>query len=401
MICLLGVLLVLGGGALAEGVGLLIYKRRSTTPDSFAFAVEFASIESFPTIHNFITAAGEKRSVSPESVEAILHYRRLGAATIPDVMDARDMAAIQGAVDRLDALSRRFPAAQRYLAPFIGELQEEQARFRRGQGKFAGSWFPSLAAAQQARDAPLRQAGEARARQQAFEQENLRRAQEEERRRLAELAKEERRRLAELAMDERGRLADLAKVEAEETAMARAFFDSAAALVKQAAALEIWGTPVEDLAKVPPLPKELANGANEASRQYAALERELTLPAARQVYAQASAGLEVLLAWSSAAGAFGRLNAPEGAAVLRTYLDAHPRAETEELAPIWGQIQKLDRLSRDKAQEAERRLQRAKKLAADGKNAQAIVEFQAAHSLFPDPGIPAQISTLRKESLGL
>lgn len=369
---LFAVLLVPGGKALAGANGLLISKGRSTWPDSLASAVEFSEIRSFSTIHNFTTPAGEQRSVTPESVAAILFYSRMRAATFPNLMDANDMAAIQAAVDNLAALSARYPAAKRYLARYLDELRAEQARSRRGEGKFAGIWFPTLAAAQEARDGPLRQAAEERARQQAL-------AQKEERRNLEAAA----------------------AAEQDERAKAQKFIASATALINRSAALEIWRAPPEDLSSVPQLPKDMIRDAEAAAAQYAALERELALPAPRRACAEASAGLKALLSWSGAAGAFAKLDALQGATSLEEYLAAHPRPEPKEIAPIWNQIQKLHQLCREKAKAAEERLRLAEKLLAEGKNAQAIIEYQVAHALFPDPRIPAHILSLRKESLGL
>jgi hypothetical protein len=359
--------------------GLLIYKAQSLTDDEFATVTEFTDIEVFPSVYNFTTMDGGRRSVVAGLVARRVEYDRVDAKAFATILEAGDLAPLEAALQNLEAVAKRYAGSRKYLAKFVAGLKAEQEQFRKGQGKLDGKWYATVKAAIDERNRPIQLA-----------------KQEQERKEAMEKRRDER-----VAMEIKRRSAEDEATVAAENAQAQEFRRQIDALLKRVLVDESWTLPISDLAKLKPISKELYKELEVAVDRWKALQKELTVADARKSGEQAVPGLQAAIAWARATELFATLEANRAAAVLREFLAQYSAATNPELTPIWDRMLELYKTCQQRETEAKVHLGKAQQLAASGKNSQAISEYQAAFELFPDSSVTKKIESLRKESLGL
>jgi hypothetical protein len=94
------------------------------------------------------------------------------------------------------------------------------------------------------------------------------------------------------------------------------------------------------------------------------------------------------------------MNAPAVVATIHAYLQ-RSAAKDPHRETIATRMENLMKLVQRNGSEAQIHMQRGAQLAAEGKNSQAIAEYQAAQRLYPTPSTLETISKLRTNSLGL
>ncbi len=371
--------------------GLLIQKDNALTADEFATVTEYASVEAFPTVSNFIDLDGNRFSVVSGEIVQTVDYGHMRPVAFQEVLQEGDLVPIGSAIQRLEALSLRYPAARKHLAPFCIALKREVEHFRKGQGKWNGQWYATRESALEERNRPLRLATAEREKQEA-------------------MSKAEAARVAAETKAETARVATEAKIRAEnaeremaiEKDKAQKFNSEVSALLKHVLMEGIWTERIDELKSVQPLPEDLVRRAEQADARWKELQNEITTPEARQIGEKAIPGLEAVRAWSRAAQSFAADDAPEGALALRELLSKYSAVSHPEISPIWDQMLNIYKTCQQREEAAQAHVKKADQLAAIGtKNSQAITEYQAAYALFPSAAIAGRIKELRTESLGL
>jgi hypothetical protein len=257
-------------------------------------------------------------------------------------------------------------------------LKIETDRFRQGQGKWSGRWYTSRQAAIDEKERPLRLAAEEQ--QRAIDAEKARAEQ-------AEMA-------AKKAAAERQ------VAVAQEKAAAQSFLVSAAELAGKVLEDPSWKNR-EDLSKITPVSPRLKTQLEEMTEQGKRVRAQFVRPEAQKICDNALAVLDGATGWTVAAAAFANRDAAKGTATLQDVLSRNTATTSPEMASFWDALLAFFKSCRLREEAAAAHVQKAQELAAIGKNTQAIKEYQAAHSLFPDAGIAPIIEKLRKESLGL
>lgn len=365
-------------GAL-RAAGLLIYGESGLTPDQYATATEFTSAEVFATVVNFVAVDRTKLSVVGNLIHARIDYDGKRPEAFQDILQENDLAPIEAAIKTLDGVSGRFAKSRKYLSPLIADLKREVERFRQGQGKLKGRWYATRQAALDERNRPLRVAAAEREKEAAQAKAQADQMEAAEKKRAAEMA-------AAVA-------AEKAKVQAFQTRVTR--------VLDKLLADPSWKGRVEDLSKIIPVAKELKRELEQAADDGKSLRAELQFPEAQRLCEKAVPSLEAALAWSRAAQSFAIAEAPQGAAVIREFLARYSAASSPELGPIWDPLLTFFRFCQVQEEGAASHLRKAKELNAAGKNAQAIIEYQTANTVFPNHQLAPVIEKLRKDSLGL
>jgi hypothetical protein len=349
--------------------GLLIYVDAPTTNDVYATAVEYRSIETFPTVQNLVTAAGPK-TIENRLVRYKLTYAGVSPAAIPNILQEADLRPVDDALKQLVDLSNRFPGARKYLMPYMTALTQEKERFRLGQAKWAGQWYATRAQALAARDMPLR-------------------AEEEERLKAEAAAKE--------AAD-RAKAAEMAKQQLTEEPV-KEYLGKAGPLLKSVAAERAWQTVPNDVSRIQPLPEALRDELEAVAGTGRELGKSRVPAPLQAAFSDASISLEAALAWSRAAVAFAAQDCPKGAELLREYLLNAPGEPANN--PYWQKVAETNRICQKQEEEAAMHLRLASQFAQASRTTGAIKEYEAAQKVFPDPRNAREIKRLREDSLGL
>ncbi len=349
--------------------GLLIYVDAATTADVYASAIEYSSIEAFPTVQNIVTAAGPK-TVENRLVRYKLTYAGVSPTAFPNILQDADTKPVDVALGQVVDLANRFPAARKFLTPYITALTQEKERFRMGQAKWAGQWYATRVQAFAAREVPLK-------------------LEEAERVKAEAAAKE--------AAD-RAKAAEMAKQQLTEEPV-KEYLGKAAPVLKSVAAERAWQVLPSDVSRIQPLPETLGKNLEEV----AGTARELgksRVPAKLQAeFSETSTSLEAALAWSRAAVAFAAQDCPKGAELLRDYLLHAPGEPANN--PYWQKVAETNRICQKQEEDAAMHLRVATELGQANRSTGAIKEYEAAQKVFPDPRNAREIKRLREDSLGL
>jgi hypothetical protein len=267
-------------------------------------------------------------------------------------------------------LSNRFPAARKFLTPYMTALSQEKERFRLGQSKWAGQWYATRAQALEARDAPLR-------------------LQEADRLKAEAAIKE--------AAD-RAKAAEMAKQQLTEEPV-KEFLAKAAPVLKSVAADRGWQVLPSDVSRVQPLSETLGNALEEVTGAGRELGKSRIPPKLQAEFSDTSTSLEAALAWSRAAVAFAAQDCPKGAELLRDYLLHAPGAPANN--PYWQKVAETNRICQKQEEDAAMHLRAATELGQANRSTGAIKEYETAQKVFPDPRNAREIKRLREDSLGL
>jgi hypothetical protein len=370
-LCVLAALLagIVAPAAPLPPEGLLIYVDAPTTTDVYASAVEYRSIETFPTVQNMVTAAGAK-TIENRLVRYKLTYAGVSPSAIPNILQDADLRPLDDALKQLVDLSNRFPAARKFLMPYMTALSQEKERFRVGQAKWGGQWYATRAQALAARDMPLR-------------------VEESERLKAEAAAKE--------AAD-RAKTAELAKQQLTEEPV-KEFLAKADPVLKSVAAERAWQVIPNDVSRIQPLSEKLRTDLEEVAGTGRELGKSRIPPALQAAFSETSTSLEAALAWSRAAVAFAAQDCPKGAELLRDYLLHAPGEPANNL--YWQKVAETNRICQKQEEDAAMHLRLASQFAQASRTTGAIKEYEAAQKVFPDPRNAREIKRLREDSLGL
>jgi hypothetical protein len=370
-LCLLPALLaaIVAPAAPVPPEGLLIYVDAPTTTDVYASAVEYRSIEVFPTVHNMVTAAGPK-TIENRLVRYKLTYAGVSPSAIPNILQDADVRPVEGALQQLVDLANRFPVARKFLTPYITALTQEKERFRLGQAKWAGQWYATRAQALAARDMPLK-------------------AEETERLKAEAAAKE---------TADRAKAAEMVKQQLTEEPV-NAFVAKAASILKRVTAEGGWQVLPSDVSRVQPFSETLRTDLEEVAETGRELGKSRLPPALQAGFSETSTSVEAALAWSRAAIAFAAQDCPKGAELLRDYLLHAPGEPANNL--YWQKVAETNRICQKQEEDAAMHLRLASQYAQANRTTGAIKEYEAAQKVFPDPRNGREIKRLREDSLGL
>ncbi|HEV7404082.1 MAG TPA: hypothetical protein VGO11_14175 [Chthoniobacteraceae bacterium] len=349
--------------------GLLVYVDAPTTSDIYASAIEYRSIEVFPTVQNLMTAAGP-RTVENRLVRYKLTYAGVSPVAFPNIVLDGDLRPVDVALQQVVDLSNRFPVARKFLTPYMTALSQEKERFRLGQAKWGGQWYNTRAQALAARDAPLKM--------------------EEAERLKAEAAVKE-------AAD-RAKAAEMAKQQLTEEPV-KDYLAKAAPVLKSVVAERGWQVLPNDVSRVQPLPETLRNDLEEIAGTGRELAKSRVPAAMQAAFSETSTSLEASLAWSRAAVAFAAQDCPKGAELLRDYLLHAPGEPANNL--YWQKVAETNRICQKQEEDAAQHLRFAGEYAQANRTTGAIKEYEAAQKVFPDPRNAREIKRLREDSLGL
>ena len=363
-----------------EAHGLFIEKDNAFTADAYATATEYASVETFPTVTHFSTTDGKQVAVISNLLMQIVDYDHVRPTAFREVLQESDLEPIEAAIQKLEGLSRRFPAARKFLTPIVGGLDREKEHFQKGQGKCNGQWYATRAIAIEERDRPLKMAA----------------AESEKQEAMAKAAAERK------AMEAKMRVQTAEQEIAAAKAQAQDFSSQVSDLLKRVLAEKIWTEHIDELKVIQPFPEDLVRQAGQADARWKDLQEQIKIPDARRICERAVPSLEAVLAWSRAAQSFASGEAPAGMDTLRELLSKYSAVSNPEISPIWDQMLNVFKTCQQQEEAAQLHLKKAEQFTAlGGKDSQAIAEYQAAYSLFPSARVAAQIGKLRKESLGL
>jgi hypothetical protein len=168
------------GAEAAEGI--VIYRDLPSTADAFAKASEFQTGSPFAVVTNFTRPDGAAFSIENGLIIRLVTYPKLDA--IPEIMKETDLTPINGIVKELAGYIQKYPVTGKFLQPRLRLFEAEVARFRAGQAKFEGQWFPTHKAVD---DLVIARKAEV-ARQQAAEKQRLENIRlEEEKKRMQDV----------------------------------------------------------------------------------------------------------------------------------------------------------------------------------------------------------------------
>jgi len=163
--------------------------------------------------------------------------------------------------------------------------------------------------------------------------------------------------------------------------------------------------PVTDLKDLPSIPEDSASKIHD-------LWHEMILTLRREAHHDQKKSPVIILSdegltidllenWSNFEGLFKAGRIAEASDVL-TYQFAHkPKVIPPEYASIWDNLTAWKTVIDKAATPFKDHLNKAKASADLGKISDALREYQAAYSIFPDPQIPEEIKKIREQSLGL
>ena len=359
--------------------GLFIHAKSALVPAQYADATEYVSAEKFQTVVNLTTADGAQISIETPSIHERLEYEGKRPEAFPELLRESDLAPLEVAIKSLNGVAGRYPKSQRLLVPFIADLKREAERFRQGQGKWSGRWYPTRQAANEERERPLRLAAVQRQKETA-----------------AAIAQEQ-----QLQMVAQKDAADREAAVAEENAAARDFHTRSAALFAKFLDDPSWKGHSDDLSKITRLSPSLEIQFAALTDSGKKLHSRFKHHDSRSLCEKTFPLLEVPTVWALAAESFVVGEAAKGTVALKDFLSRRSGAECSDIAPVWNSLLAFYKSCREREGAAQSHLQRAKELSATGKTAQAVKEYEMAQGIYPDQETLRTIEKLRKESLGL
>jgi hypothetical protein len=114
-----------------------------------------------------------------------------------------------------------------------------------------------------------------------------------------------------------------------------------------------------------------------------------------------TATVDALVCFDRAIHAIKSGDAPSASFAVTAFLNEHSQCPGEQQTALWQAIESMRTLCDRSSKEAATHLERAESLANSGKPAEAVKEYEAANSIFPDPKIARTVKKLRESSLGL
>lgn len=152
---------------------------------------------------------------------------------------------------------------------------------------------------------------------------------------------------------------------------------------------------------MPELPSDMASEAAAIDTRFTTFARRGDLAKALEPALNEAAIVGVLAAWPQFTRQLKAGSIDEAGAGLGKALDRKPKNVSPDYLPIWSAAEAWRSVFKKAAGEYQTHVQKARSLAALGKNAEAIREYEAAFAIIEIPSIPAEIKKLREQSLGL